>query len=71
MQVSVVSLNAILPSLLAIIVKYGSPMFCCIKHYWNDYEQNNVVKSVRVDDWKADFAIIASNIFSTEEIYVK
>ena len=36
--------------------------FCCIKHYWGVYEQKSKVNSIRVDDWTAELAIIASNI---------
>ena len=34
---------------------------CCIKHCWGVYEQNDIVNSVRVDDWTPELAIIGSN----------
>ena len=52
-------------SLLAIIDKYGG-----LISEWGSlynllledvYEQNSIVKNVRVDDWTAELAIIASN----------
>ena len=33
---------------------------CCTKHFWDVYEQNKIMNSVRVDDWTAELAIIAS-----------
>ena len=36
----------------------------CIKHCWGVYQQNSIVNSVRVDDWAAERAIIASNVQS-------
>ena len=33
----------------------------CIKHCNGVYEQNNIVNSVRVDDWTAELTIIANN----------
>ena len=50
--------------LLAIITKYGLKLeneFCGINHCWGVYEQNSIVNWVRVDDWTAELAIIASN----------
>ena len=37
---------------------------CYIKHCWGIYEHNNIVNSVRVDDWTTEWAIIASNAFA-------
>ena len=36
----------------------------CIKHFGGVYEQNSTVDSVRVDDWTAELAIIASDVKS-------
>ena len=50
--------------LLAIIVKYGSQLdneLYGIKHGWGVYEQNTIANRVHVDDWTAEWAIIASN----------
>ena len=35
----------------------------CIKNHWCLYEQNSIVNSVGVDDWTAEWVIIASNAF--------
>ena len=35
--------------------------FCCIKNCWDVYEENNIVNSVRVDNWTAEWPTIASN----------
>ena len=32
-----------------------------VKHCWGVYEQISIVNSVRVDDWTAEWAFIASN----------
>ena len=37
---------------------------CYNKHCWGIYGQNNIVNSVRVDDWTAEWAIIVSNAFA-------
>ena len=31
---------------------------CCIGHCWGVYEQNSIVKSVRVDDWKEESLLV-------------
>ena len=35
--------------------------FCCIKHCLGVSEHNSIVNSVSVDDWIAEWVIIASN----------
>ena len=35
---------------------------CCVKHWWVVYEQNSIVKSVRVGDWTAEKVIIVNNV---------
>ena len=53
-------------SLLAIIAKCNFPIsemsFVCINHCWGVYEQNSIVNSVGVDDWIAEWAIIAKDL---------
>ena len=42
--------------------------FDCIKHCWGVYKQHSNVNSVRVDDWTAKLAIIASNVMSLKNV---
>ena len=47
---------------LAIIRQIWTNELCCIKHCWGVYEQDSLVNSVGVDDWTAEWAMIASNV---------
>ena len=43
---------------------------CYIKHCWSVYEQNNIVSSVRVDDWIAKLVTISTRKIPLQEGYV-